>query len=209
MLCMRTVSRFVALAALTMAMISCGDVARNSRSPVYLVMDSLQGATGKSSGAGTFSGTLLSDVLVFLTSPAPCTATSPCPTIYDDFGQVVLHLASKDASVAPTSNNQVTITRYHVSYRRADGRNTPGVDVPYGFDGAVTGTVPSSGPLTLAFEIVRHVSKEESPLVQLASSPTIISTIADVTLYGTDQVGNAISATGSISVNFGNFGDQQ
>ena len=27
------------------------------------------------------------------------------------------------------------MTRYRVEFRRTDGRNTPGVDVPYGFDG--------------------------------------------------------------------------
>jgi hypothetical protein len=55
---------------------------------------------------------------------------------------------------------------------------------------------------------VRHVAKEESPLVQLVANPNIINTIAEVTFYGRDQVGNDISATGSISIEFGNFGDQ-
>ena len=41
----------------------------------------------------------------------------------------------------PTSNNAITVNRYRVTYRRSDGRNTPGVDVPYAFDGAVTFTV--------------------------------------------------------------------
>jgi hypothetical protein len=195
----------VALAALTSA---CGDVIRDGRSPVVLVVDSLRGASGGGAGSGTFTGTLRSDVLVNLTSPAPCTPAAPCPTIFNDSGQVVLHLEPKDIAIAPTSNNQVTITRYHVAFRRADGRNTPGVDVPFGFDGAVTGTVPPSGLLTLAFELVRHVAKEESPLAQLAVSPNVINTIADVTFYGTDLVGNAVSATGSMSIEFGNFGDQ-
>ena len=110
-------------------------------------------------------------------------------------------------SVAPTTNNEVTITRYHVSYLRADGRNTPGVDVPYAFDGAVTATVPVGNTVILTFELVRHTAKEESPLRQLISSPTIISTIAEVTFYGTDRTGNAISVTGSISIDFGDFGD--
>jgi hypothetical protein len=94
-----------------------------------------------------------------------------------------------------------------VSYRRADGRNTPGVDVPFGFDGAVTGTVPVGGTLTLSFVLVRNVAKEEPPLVQLVRSATIITTIADVTFFGRDQVGNDMSITGSIQVDFGNFGD--
>jgi hypothetical protein len=126
-------------------------------------------------------------------------------------GTATFRLALKDignGSIAPTTNNEVTITRYRVTYRRADGRNTPGVDVPYAFDGAATGTVRTGATLGLAFELVRHIAKEESPLVQLGSNSAIITTIADITFYGRDQVGNDISATGYIQVDFGNFGDQ-
>jgi len=119
-----------------------------------------------------------------------------------------MHLVPKDMLIDPTPNNQVTISRYHVTYRRADGRNTPGVDVPFGFDGAVTGTIPESGTASFAFELVRHVAKEESPLAQLATSPNVINTIAEITFYGTDLVGNAVSATGFMTIEFGNFGDQ-
>jgi hypothetical protein len=66
-----------------------------------------------------------------------------------------------------------------------------------------------TGTLTLGFELVRNTAKQESPLVQLETNGIIISTIADVTLYGRDQVGNDISATGSIGIAFGNFGDTQ
>ena len=93
-------------------------------------------------------------------------------------------------------------------YRRADGRNTPGVDVPYAFDGAATGTVPLTGTMTLGFQMVRNQAKQEPPLVQLATNGLFISTIADVTFYGRDQVGNDVSVTGSMEVDFANFGDK-
>jgi hypothetical protein len=191
--------------------ISCGDVVRQGRGPMFLVIDSLTGSRGGgTAGAGT--SVLLSDVITNVRSPAPCTATAPCPTVFNDTGAVLLRLSPKDvatggASNAPSTNNQVTITRYRVVYRRADGRNVPGVDVPYGFDGAATGTVPMTGTFSLGFELVRHIAKQESPLMQLAASSSIITTIADVTFYGRDQVGNDISATGSIQIDFGNFGD--
>jgi len=35
----------------------------------------------------------------------------------------------------------------------------------------------------------------------------VISTIAHVTFYGKDQNGNEVSVTGSISVNFADWGD--
>ena len=205
---MRHVTRWIALAALPLVTGACGDVIRSGRSPVMVVVDSLTGISGNPAAAAGPANTLISDVLVLLTTPDPCTPASPCPTVYADSGRVTFHLESKNAALTPTSNNQVTITRYRVVFRRLDGRNTPGVDVPYGFDGAITGTIPPTGSATFAFELVRHVAKEESPLVQLIVNPNIILTVADVTFYGTDLVGNAVTATGSISVEFGNFGDR-
>jgi hypothetical protein len=207
---MRSLKVLAGLAAVA-ASGSCGDVVRTGRSPAYLVINTLQASSGGSS-AGELSGTLLSDVITIVTKPAPCSENSPCPTIFNDLGSVELRLALRDVGTAtnpttPTQNNEVTITRYHVQYRRADGRNVPGVDVPYGFDGGVTGTVPVSGTLMLGFELVRHIAKQEAPLRQLIDSPVIISTIADVTFFGHDQVGHEVSVTGSILVDFGNFGD--
>ena len=204
---LRSTRRFFAGMILVAATASCGDVVRSGRSPVILVIDSLTGASGGGRGAGAFTATLQSDVIVFVSSPAPCTPLAQCPTVFSDSGQVVLRLVPKDISVAPTDNNAVTISRYHISFRRADGRNTPGVDVPYGYDGAVTATVPPSGTATISFELIRHVTKSEPPLVQLIANPSIIHTIAEVTFYGTDLVGNAVTVTGNMSIEFGNFGD--
>ena len=198
-------ARRLSAIALALATTACGDLVRASRSPVFLVIDSLQARPGN---ATQFSGTLASDVITNVTTPAPCSPEKPCPTVFNDVGQATLSLALKDVSVAPTTNNQVTITRYRVAYRRADGRNTQGQDVPFAFDGAVTVTIPPASSSAVGFEIVRHVAKQEAPLVELISNGKIISTIADVTFYGRDQVGNEVSASGSILIDFGNFGDR-
>lgn len=195
-------------AAVVAACTSCGDVVTQSHAPVLLNVASLQGAPTGGFGANQFSGVLFSDVQVMLIAPAPCTPTSPCPTIYSDRGQAVLSSAMKNVAVSPTTNNQVTLNRYHVEFRRADGRNVEGVDVPRSFDGAVTATIPPNGSQAVVFEMVRHVAKQESPLAQLVNSDNNISTIAIVTFYGTDAVGNVVSAQGQMTVNFGNFGDQ-
>jgi hypothetical protein len=200
--------RYLALAVITSAGVSCGDAVTQSKSPMLLVVNTLEGAPTGGHGANTFTGSLLSDVVVLTTSPDPCSTSNPCATVYNDLGRVTLASVPKNVSIAPTSNNQVTINRYHVDFIRADGHNTPGVDVPFPFDGSATGTIPETGTLTLTFELVRHTAKEESPLAQLANNPNILHTIARVTFYGQDLVGNAISVTGSMSVDFGNFGDQ-
>jgi hypothetical protein len=208
---MRNISRILVTAAAAIAATSCGDVVRSGRAPVFLVIDSLAAAKGDDDQK--FSSFLLSDVITNVTTPAPCTSDSPCPTIFNDPGQAVLRLTPKDIGPvgtpsAPSANNEVTITRVHIKYRRADGRNVQGVDVPYEFDAAATATVPASGTVTMGFQLVRHTAKEESPLVQLKSNGVIITTLAEVTLYGRDRVGNDISATGTIEIDFGNFGDK-
>lgn len=187
--------------------VSCGDAVRQGNSPVYLVIDQLTATSGAAT-SGQPSNVLQSDVITMVTTPAPCTTDSPCPTVYSDPGNVQLRALQKDVSAtAPSTNSEITISRYHVDYRRADGRNTPGVDVPFSFDGAVTGTT-TSGTLALSFELVRHVAKMETPLVELGSNANVITTIADVTFYGRDQVGNDVSVSGTIQVDFGNFGDK-
>ena len=206
---MRNLRRFFALVALIGAATSCGDVVRNGRAPSYLVVDSLQGVRGATT-QGTPSSTLISDVITNVISPAPCTQDAPCPTIFGDTGEATMHIALKDPGTAtapssPTEVNAITITRYHVDYVRADGRNTPGLDVPYGFDGAVTVTI--AGATTFGFQLVRVVAKEETPLMQLRNSRSVITAIARVTFYGHDQAGNEVTATGSIQIDFGNYGD--
>ena len=199
----RTVSSVICLAAViqaTLVMTSCGDVVRTGRAPVMLVMNSLTGGT-------TATPYLLSDVVK---EPDCVPATIPpttCPTVVNDVGAASLAVVMKDATLSPTSNNQVTISRYHVTFRRADGRNTQGVDVPWAFDGAVTVTIEAGNSGSAGFELVRHAAKTESPLIQLRKNPNVISTTADVTFYGQDLVGNDISVTGHLLVDFGNFGD--
>jgi hypothetical protein len=194
-------------AVLVATSVSCGSVVRQGQSPVYLVIDKLVARSGANPSEQP-SNYLQSDVITMVTSPSPCTTTSPCPTVYSDPGTVDLRALQKDISAtSPSTNSEITINRYHVNYRRADGLSTPGVDVPYGYDGTVTGTT-TDGKLELVFELVRHVTKMESPLSQLATNPGVITTLAEVTFYGHDQVGNDVTVSGNIQVDFGNFGDK-
>jgi hypothetical protein len=190
----------------------CGEFARESRAPVLLVVDRLEAGAGAE--PSLFQGTLRSDVVTN-------------GSIFDDMARVTARIILKDPGApgattapSPTALNAVTVRRYRVTYRRSDGRNTPGVDVPYPFDSAATFTVTPGASVQAVFELVRHTAKLETPLRQLAdcvitaTTPQIIpqgcvilSTIADVTFFGHDQAGNDISADGSIGVLFGNFAD--
>jgi len=191
----------------------CGEYVRGTgRAPAQVVITQLLAASG--ADPDELGGTLRSDVITLVRSPEPCTAESPCASIFNDVGEVTMRLIMKDPGVpgaasSPSDINQITFTRYRVSYRRTDGRNTPGVDVPFDFDSAATFTVPPDAEVSAGFQIVRHSAKEEAPLRALASSPSIISTIADVTFYGRDQAGNDVTATGRIGIDFGNFADPE
>ena len=59
----------------------------------------------------------------------------------------------------------------------------------------------------MPFELVRVIAKKESPLVNLVNSSAIVTIIAEVTFFGRDQVGNDVSVSGLIQIDFGNFGD--
>ena len=65
--------------------------------------------------------------------------------------------------------------------------------MPFAWDGASTATVPVRGTAEIPFELVRIAAKKESPSVNLLNSSAIVTTIAEVTFYGRDQAGNAIS----------------
>lgn len=187
----RGVFRLAALATVVIiASASCGDVVRSSRSPLLLIVNSI-----RPSGQ-VIASTLTSDVV------------SNAGEIGADSARTTLTVVMKDVTiVAPSSNNQVKINGYHVSYRRADGHNIAGVDVPHPFDGAFTLSIVAGGVGTADFEIVRAVAKAESPLVQLRDLSNVISAIADVTFYAQDAVGNDVSATASVLIQFGNFED--
>ena len=181
-------------AGLALASAGCSDTVREGRSPSYLIIDKIEATQGTDT---TLTGQLSSDVLTK-------------GTVYEDRGFATMSLGLKNVSSTPTQTNAITVTRYHVDYRRADGRNTPGVDVPYGFDGATTGTI-SESDATLTFVLVRVQAKLESPLVNLAGlgGAVAIATLADVTFYGKDQAGNDVKVTGSINVTFADFSDPQ
>jgi hypothetical protein len=186
--------RMAGAAVLLLSTIACGDLSRQGTASTYLILTSLEAASG--ADPGEFAGTLASDVI---------TLVDESPTVFADNAEVSFALATKDPGAATSPQNFITIDRYRVRYIRSDGRNVEGVDVPYGFDGAFTVTV--SGTATVGFTLVRVQAKGEAPLQALAANNGVISTIAEVTFFGQDQTGRAVTVSGRISVNFANWGD--
>jgi hypothetical protein len=178
---------------------SCSQAVRTGQGPAYLVLNALTAAKGGGVNANTFSSSLPSDVITLV--PA-LTGTA---TLFADSGQAQLQLQMKDTLESPSPASAVTMTQYHVKYTRTDGHNVQGVDVPYEFDGALGITV--SGAATVSFTLVRVQAKQEAPLAALVNNGQVISTIAEVTFFGHDQNGNAVTVSGRINVDFSNWGD--
>jgi hypothetical protein len=202
----------IGVAALVLGSVSCGDVARTGRSPVLIVISQLEGASGADPQA--FSSFLLSDVQTLVTQTIDGTEQR-VPVIFNDLGRVTMRLEPKDRGLSGTGGtvsplNQVTLKSYRIRFRRTDGRNTQGVDVPHDVDGGVTAILGES-TVTVPFELVRHQAKLEPPLRSLANfgGRLFISTIADITFYGADVAGNEVQVTGTMSVSFSDYADPE
>jgi hypothetical protein len=192
--------RFAVAVSIVVAGAGCGEMHTEGGASSYLIVNALTAASGAE--PNEFSGTLQSDVV---------TVVDGSPTIFNDIARASFTMAMKDPGgtelpTSPTTNNFITIDRYHVRYFRADGRNTPGVDVPYAFDGAFTLTVRNNESAA-SFTLVRHQAKGEAPLAGLGRNFLILSTIAEITFYGHDQTGREVSTVARIGVDFANFGD--
>jgi hypothetical protein len=197
----------LAVAAACVMSASCGsELLRTGRSPMMLLVDNMSATPGGGGSPGSF---LMSDVQV-LVDQTINGQTVQVPTIFNDTLTATLRSIEKNATGNATLLNAVTVNRYRVVFLRADGRNTPGVDVPYGFDGGLGVTINPGNTAQVSLDLVRHQAKLEPPLKNLASIGGLgfISTIAEITFYGRDQNGNEVSATGRIDVQFGDFGDQ-
>ena len=176
-----------ALLAAVVGMSSCSKAIRQGEGSSYLVITQLTGGSDN-------DATVESDVL------------GDDGTIFTDTGQAAMQVVMKDpGGPGPSPVNAITITQYRVEYIRSDGRNTPGVDVPFPFTGGTTVTISGAGAVN--FTLVRIQAKLEAPLKALGvgGGGLVISTVARVTFFGHDQAGREVSVTGNIDVTFANW----
>lgn len=186
--------------ALALALLAAGcdnKASDNNTSNTYLFTVEMRGDDGDDITSDVCIGTVA--------DPELC-------SVFNDNAIVTMLAAPKDQSafVNPNGLNDIFINRYRVTFIRSDGRNVPGVDVPYPFDGATSFRVPISGQSSEhSFTIVRHQAKVETPLSELRQigGSLILSTIAQVDFYGLDGSGRAVQVSGFINVAFGDFAD--
>lgn len=187
---------WIALPAVALLLSGCdNDVADDDASNTYVFVVDLSTED---------SDFVLSDVcLSDPNNPAVC-------SVVNDNAIVTMRAAAKDQT-KPVGElvNDIFFNRYRVTYVRSDGRNVPGVDVPFSFDGGTTFRVPVGGQADQAFIVVRHQAKVEDPLSALADGggAFVLSTIAQVDFFGTDGAGRQVKATGFITISFADFPD--
>lgn len=196
----------LALAAISFASCKTPDTLKQDTTNTYIEVELVQGI--QDSPTGSPSDELESDV---------CNLTENTNTgefycsVSNDYGVVQMSAVLKNQDqLSATFLNDVTFTSYRVTYTRADGRNTPGVDVPYPFDGATNFIVRvGAGAASQAFILVRVQAKEEPPLINMRSlgGSLALSTIAEVTFFGHDGAGRPISAKGFLSIHFADYAD--
>jgi hypothetical protein len=175
---------------------ACNPVENKSKSPSLLIVENLLGKDVD----GKAVNYLQSDVVTN-------------STVIADVATATLRAETLDpAPMLGTSlYSDILVTRYTVSYSRTDGRNVPGVDVPYPFEGSLSALVKVGTTTTFAFVIVRDVAKLEPPLIGLVDGGAegVLQTTAKIDFYGHDMTNNNVTATGYLAVYFANYVDQQ
>ena len=188
------------IVALAMAACSraCNGVENDSTSGTMLQIVSL---TGNDLQGAAGSTTVFSDVVTN-------------GSIFNDNGVADIMALPLDPMLEATQLTpymDVLIDQIDVEFRRTDGRNVEGVDVPYRFTQPMSILVPINSNMQIPFVLIRHVAKLEAPLLALngtLNQGKVLQLVAVVTIHGKDQGGHRVApVTGYINVWCSNFAD--
>jgi len=195
------IAQVLAVSALALVLAACNALENETDSMSRLIIVELTGLNAE----GTSGNYIQSDVLF----EDPATGAT---SIIADIASATLtaQMLDPDPVTGISPYADIQLTGYHVSFTRADGKNTPGVDVPYPFEGSLSALVRVGSQTGVSFVIVRESAKMEQPLLSLlepTSRAEIITTIAQVDFFGHDLSNKAVKATGTISITFANYGN--
>jgi len=175
--------------------ISCNKIENDTRSNSILIIKSIKAINWEEEEADV----LFSDVIV---------EKEDSSYIQSDLAVVELtaELMNPTPGLESSIYNNIMIDRYIVHFERSDGKNTPGVDVPYPIEGNLSALVEIGSSVKVSFVVVTINAKREPPLVNLVdgNEPEIKAT-AIIELYGHDLANNKVKATGYLQVFFNNY----
>lgn len=187
------------LSIVAIFLFSCNPIENTSRSNSLLIVVKITGYDFEGSAADY----LQSDVLEEAGGSAYVTADSAVVTLRAE-------LLDPNPDAESSLYNGIFVTRYVVTYTRSDGRNTPGVDVPHSFEGAMQSWIQIGSEEEVGFIIVREVAKAEPPLLDLheAREEGVLQVQAQVDFYGYDTVNRPVKASGYLAIFFANYIDE-
>jgi hypothetical protein len=179
-----------------LVLVSCNPVEDESRSASLLIIENIMGTDIN----GTSANFLQSDV------------QKSNGSIKADSVTATLRAETLDPNplLGTSQYNDIVVTRYLVSFSRTDGRNVPGQDVPYPFEGSMSAVINAGSTQSISLVLVREVAKMEPPLIGLADlgAETVLTCTAKIEFYGHDMVNRTVKATGYLTVYFANYVDQ-
>jgi len=192
---MKKALRIAVILSAFLVLYSCNPVEDDSRSASMLLVDNLLGTDAQ----GKVGNFLQSDVVLSSGSIRADSATATLRATTLD----------PDPLLGTSPYNDIVVTRYLVSYSRTDGRNVPGVDVPYPFEGSLSTVVKTGATASVSFVIVREVAKMEPPLIRLVDigAEQVLTCTAKVEFYGRDTTNKTVKATGYLTIYFANYAD--
>jgi hypothetical protein len=188
----------IVVLAMTACNTGCNALENQSTSAAMLQIISL---TGNDLAGEPGSTTVFSDVLTSKGS------------IFNDNGVAELKAVPLDPDIAVdlTPYMEVLVDQIDVEFKRTDGRNVEGVDVPYRFTQPISVLVPFAVSTEIPFILIRHVAKMEAPLLALSvpvNQGKVLQLVAIITVHGKDKGGHRVApVTGYISVWCSNFAD--
>lgn len=192
---MKKALRIAVILSAFLAIYSCNPVEDDSRSGSILIVDNILGEDMEGN-SGNF---LQSDVLMSSGS------------VKADLATATLRAETLDPNpvLGISLYNDIVVTRYLVTYSRTDGKNVPGVDVPYPFEGSMSAVVGAGSTTSVSFVIVREVAKIEPPLARLVEwgAEQVLTCTAKIEFYGHDTANRTVKATGYLTIYFANYAD--
>jgi hypothetical protein len=190
--------KILALLIAVLALASCNAIENDSTSGTMLQLRSL---TGKDLQGNEGSTTVFSDVSI--------NGSIINDSCLAELIAIPLDPLMESKNITPYMD--VLVDQIDVEFRRTDGRNVEGVDVPYRFTQPMSMLVSFSETVKIPFIVIRHVAKQEAPLLALREIPSrefVLQLVAVVTIHGKDLGGHRVApVTGYVTVWCANFAD--
>jgi hypothetical protein len=163
--------KIIGLIIVALAMTACNSCTADGTSATMLVIASL---TGNDLEGNEGSTTVFSDVITN-------------GGIINDNGVAEIKALPLDPLLEITTQYMdVLVDQIDVEFRRTDGRNVEGVDVPYHFHQPMSMLVTTLVPVKIPFVLIRHAAKMEAPLLALREVPSrefVLQLVALVTMH--------------------------